>query len=115
MDTHDVPAGGIGSPLITLAPGQVATVRFADQVQRVTVIRVSGTDRHVWWTSDGTDPDPETGNGWLIPAGLAGIDENRDIGYALPHPASEPSPGTTVKVTAAGGASTCVVCVRRGS
>lgn len=60
----------LGSPAFALVANTVSTVTFDADLNQVEVI--NATNAEVWWTCDGSTPDPATGNGYYIPT--TGID-----------------------------------------
>lgn len=96
----NVGAGVTGTPIITLEPNEIATITFAERLARIAVIRLAAVDVNIWWTDDGSDPDPEVGHGWLIPAGGVGIEE-RDTRWSA---ADDSGMHTIVKVIASAAA-----------
>lgn len=96
MADVNVASGVTGTPILTLVPNEITTITFADRLSRFALIRLAAVDVNIWWTDDGTNPDPAAGHGWLIPAGGVGVEE-RSTSWSA---ADDSEQHTTVKVVA---------------
>lgn len=99
MADINLPVNTIGTGEITTTPDVLTVVKFAERMSSVDVV-IASTEAPVWWTCDGTNPDPANGVGWYIPR--VGVDTR------LP-PTSGP---TVVKLRSTG---TAVLRVQRGA